>query len=195
MAFANRGLWKATKSVAETAKRSADAAELTARGLSDTERARFHTVICDSNFRQIVAAAQMYDDSPEMQAPFAAEVKILFKNYGRTPGVVREISFGEIVLSDNFLRPVYTGVLLPQEQMVAAGDSTSSIVHSMNRILTHEEVYRVTKEHCSIWVVGRIDYSDVFNLFHTHRFVYRFFKYYNEFQFQSFDFEHYNQST
>lgn len=94
----------------ETARISADAAKQAADAAVATERARFYVVI-DHNFLECTNRAAAWDgptDQEERPLPVDAQpmAGIKFKNYGKTPGFVDNVSTG-IRYSETIPIPVF----------------------------------------------------------------------------------------
>jgi len=154
---------------------AADAARKTADAGIEAQRSRFHIVLLEHNFHQFAPNAGLNapDASPDFPI-FAADVRYAFKNYGKTPGLVLEVSHG-IVLSpeppvarlhdhrEHFLREV----------VVAEGDKTDIQV-LIGEVLSLGEVRLLASGGAFLWFYAQIGYRDVFGVNHTDGFMYRF---------------------
>jgi hypothetical protein len=149
LAFSTVGLWVATislyragerqlKLAKETSDRqaieiqdqiditkiSARAADESAKAAVATERARFYIVIQGHNIDLLLQTLGRYPNSPTMPLSFEPTIQYAFKNYGKTPGIIREVSHGLQVHSGP-PDPVYTvSKHLFIENTIAAGQET-----------------------------------------------------------------------
>jgi hypothetical protein len=181
----------ATNSSAKAAQESADA-------LVAVERARFYVVIAGHDLNRFIQTARRHPNSEGMEMSGDVRIDYSFKNYGKTPGLIIEISHG-IALSEEPPVPVYTVVRqAPIEYMVAGSSSTEK--HACEAQLAINSVGAaklVETGRKRIWFYGRFDYRDVITGEHqVHRFYFRYIRTdTGQFRFQSFDHEHYNHST
>ncbi|MGA9137745.1 MAG: hypothetical protein WBZ39_07415 [Methylovirgula sp.] len=80
----------------ETARISAEAAKLSAEALIDAERAHLYVIITESNLKEALQAAVMWPNSPSMDSGLVSSqptVAFVMKNLGRTPAILKEISY------------------------------------------------------------------------------------------------------
>ena len=125
-------------------------------------------------------------------------IEYLFKNYGRTPGRIVEISHG-VILSDDPPDPIYTVIRqAPIEYMIAGNSSTESYPYDGElEVESVADAKLIETGRKTIWFHGRFDYRDVITKEpQVHRFYFRYIRTDNGgFRFQSFDHKHYNEST
>ena len=163
------------------------------------ERARFHIIIDRNNLRDFIKMAAMYNNSPAMPVSGDIRIEYHFKNYGKCPGRITEISHGiwrSETPPDNF---VYTVVRqAPREYMVPSlGETEPQICESTQSVETMQDAIAIRTGRSIVWFFGRFDYVDfVTNKPQVHRFLLRYIQTESlEWRFQSYDYKHYNQST
>jgi len=193
-------LWASTENLFNVTTVAANAARDSANAAIAAERARFHVVIEETNFDWVIRVVETnysppIDDDAAIESP--AGVNYRFRNYGKTPGIIKEISMGMSVAPDDPIDPVYTVLLSPiKEHMIAGGEGqTSQKSYLMYRALSMKEARAIRSNEARLWFFGRIDYDDVFGSKHTHRFYFRSVTSGDRCFLQSYDYKHYNQST
>lgn len=223
LAFSTVGLWVATiglyvagekqfKLAKETADRqageieaqikiardNAEAAQKAADAAVATERARFYVVIED-NFLECINRAAAWDGPIDQEArtlPMDAQpmAGITFKNYGKTPGLVADVSTG-IVYSETIPTPIFDEKVV-MENIIAPGDSTEKFGTLISGLLSMAEAKNVREGKGTIWVFGTIGYDDVFGKRQRHNFFQRLARV-SQFRYvlQAYDHEHYNRSS
>ncbi len=96
LGLATVGLYLTGEKQIAVAKESADAAKLNAEALIDAERAHLYPVIKSTNLHEALRAAIWYDNSPSMDDSFISNrpaVDFVLKNLGRTPAILKEVSY------------------------------------------------------------------------------------------------------
>jgi hypothetical protein len=182
---------KVAKDSAEAAKKSADAAVA-------AERARFYVEI-DHNFLDCINAVNTWDgqipDAQQLAASNWPMAKIVFRNFGKTPGIVIEVGTG-IECWENVEDPVYD-VKVVKANIIAAGDTTENFPTVINGAITLGQAKKVKRGEANIWIFGYIIYDDVFGERQTHRFFQRLVAIGSGFRYvlQSYDHKWYNRST
>lgn len=180
------------------ARQSAEAAKQAADAAVATERARFYVVI-DQNFEDRINAVNTWDgkipDEQRLAASNWPMAKIVFKNYGKTPGIVIEVGTG-IEYWEKVSDPVYD-VKVVNENIIASGDSTENFPTIINGAISLGKAKKVKSGEANIWIFGYVSYDDVFCQRQTHRFFQRFVAISDGFRYvlQSYDDKHYNSST
>jgi hypothetical protein len=183
----------------EIAAKAANAATKSAEAALAAERARFFIMIENTNISDVLYAFKAEPDPTILTlvgTTTPPEITYRIKNYGKTPGIILEVSLGMKVASERAI-PVYSGVLncFP-EYMIAAGGSTEQTSFTMDRSLTSAEADGIHRNTQRIWFWGRIDYRDVFGMPQVHRFYFRSVVLTgSDCILQPDDFEYYNQST
>jgi hypothetical protein len=120
-----------------------------------------------------------------------------FKNYGKTPAIINDISHG-IEISFAPPDPHYTvSDLIPRETVIAPSGTTDTQTCTISTNLsTVKDAMPLSTGESYIWFYGRIDYKDVFgSMGQTHRFFFRYIDTGKGFRFQPYDYKHYNKST
>ena len=160
---------------ARAAAEAAEAATQSSIALVSTERANLRIIIKSQNIEQSIRWI-LSDPTLNLGAGAGLSINYAFKNYGRTPAFIKEIT-GEIVRSGEGLppRPRYapSGLYAPFEGALAADESTNGISAGQDALLTADDVKAVDEGHRSIWFYGRVVYDDVFRTQHEYRFLYR----------------------
>jgi hypothetical protein len=203
--FVKRTLDATRDAVVEAAKASeagliaSEAAKLAAEASVAAERARFFIVIDDYNIDSV-----LYEIRKKGQASLVISivgpdtppaVKYRFRNYGKTPAIIKEISLGMILASDP-VDPVYSVQIQSfRENMIAGGDATEAVEFSYRSPLDTDQATALDKMEARLWFFGRVDYDDVFGASHTHRFYFRTVMWEGNCILQPYDYKHYNQST
>jgi hypothetical protein len=186
-----QGSIKAAESAAIAAQVSADAAVA-------VERARFYVVINDNFINCINAAANWSGPKDQEDTPLRMEdwpmAGIVFKNYGKTPGIIEEVGTG-IDYSETVPIPVYD-VKVVKENMIGAGGESETFGTVIDGEITVARAKKVRDGAANIWVYGYVIYNDVFGKRQTHRFFQRLVRV-SQFRYvlQSYDHKHYNQSS
>jgi hypothetical protein len=197
-------LWKAgekqiaiAQKSADAAKESADAAKKSSDAAIAAEQARFFVVI-DSHIIGDVVNAVISNADPIMSIvgpETPPSILYRFRNYGKTPGIIKEISMGMIISTDP-VDPVYSVTIRSfREHMIAAGDSTEADRFTSKHLLDISQASAIKKMEARLWYFGRIDFDDVFGAPHTHRFYFRTVIWEGSCILQSYDYKHYNQSS
>jgi hypothetical protein len=189
-AKAGRKQLRITRAAAEAAKKSADAAVA-------AERANFFIVIEGDNFSEMLQLAKMYENSPDMMSDVKGRINFSFKNYGKTPGILKEFRIGKMIASRKppVAPMVFDGLGMPfTEAMIASGDSTNSLSDELLDNLSVAELTPILNGHSYIWFFGMVDYADVFGQPHCHRYLIRYVHTLKLSRFQFYDYEFYNES-
>jgi hypothetical protein len=92
------------------AKSAALAANLNAQAVVDAERARLFVIIDQENVTQMIKIAAIATD-PEDRTNYALRLSYSFKNYGRTPALIQEVSHRAIFAPDFPVLREYEAVL------------------------------------------------------------------------------------
>jgi hypothetical protein len=186
---------KATKAtvIAATAAQSAAEASLAA------ERARFFIVVDETNFTSILNDhVHRYDEHGIFGGSGRAslpKIKYRIRNYGKTPGIIKELSTG-MILSTEPIDCVYSVQIDSfSETMIAAGDTTKQREHDFWSALDNVQAAAIQNNQARLWFFGRVDYDDVMGRNHTHRFYFRTVWWEGACILQPFEYKHYNQST
>jgi len=187
-----------TQNQIDVARIGANAAKESADAAIATERARFYIVIEDNNFDGLIGLSKVDFAPPKKDEDDIGIIKIQyrFKNYGKTPGIIREISI-EAMFATDPIDPVYSVLLdeIPEHMVAGSGGETGARHYRMQHALTKAQVKAMERNDSRVWFCGRLDYDDVFGKGHTHRFYFRTVTFNGRCFLQSLDHKHYNQST
>jgi hypothetical protein len=181
--------WGANQVAAEAAKRSADA-------LMIAEQAHLLAVFGVSNIAHVLSDLAAYVPSADETAAPPKErvfVQYTFKNYGRTPAILKEIS-QELAHWNRLPEELkYFAVpAMPKELAIGAGSSTESLQCTLALPLTVEAATSISRGDSYLWFYGHVVYEDAFGREREHRFLYR---YRIGPGFQPYYFKDYNKST
>ena len=187
------------KKTAIAAQDAASAAGMNARALMSAERARFHIVVHTHNLDRFIRAATFYPNSGGMRMSGDVDITYFFKNYGKAPGLILEMSH-YMALSERPPDPIYQVIRqVPREYMVAGGKETEHQTCAVTLpVLSVSEAMEIQTGRKTIWFAGRFDYQDfVTGEPQVHRFYLRYIRTESSgiWRFQSIDYEHYNTST
>jgi hypothetical protein len=164
-----------TRIAAEAAKDSADA-------LTQSERAQLFVIIQNQSIeglivpiRRSIQTNECRDENEIVRQNRETTVQCVFKNYGKTPAIVKEINLRLAYHESLPTEPVY----IPRdtvlsEFMIAGGDETDTQQCELEGTLTTAQAYRVVRAQNYIWFYGRVVYDDIFGREHQHRFLWRY---------------------
>ncbi|MHC2839797.1 hypothetical protein [Bradyrhizobium diazoefficiens] len=180
----------------DIAKEAGRAAQKSADAAVAAERARFYVVIKKHNLADFLSLAGMYPNSPTMPYSFEPVIEYAFKNYGKTPGIISEVSHG-LIVHEAPPDPVYqVSDHLFVENMIAAGETTETQKFDGPVLFdTIADALPILTGQKHFWFCGRFDYTDVFGNPQVHRFFMRYVKTGLQWGFQPYDHKHYNQSS
>jgi hypothetical protein len=175
---------------------AANAAKDSSVGVVAAERARFFIVIQDHNIGDLLrlftnTETDLIHRTVGRSTP--PEITYRFKNYGKTPGILKEISLGMSISSDP-VDPVYSVTISSfPEHMIGAGDATPDRYAEHYSPIVSEQASAIDRNVARLWFYGRLDYEDVFGKPQVHRFYFRTVKYERRLILQPYDYKHYNQ--
>jgi hypothetical protein len=164
-----------TVSLAQSTRIAAVAAKVSADALIQAERAHVHIKILSQNF---LDQLQKLDGNghlgPDAKASLPFTVEYAFKNYGKTPAIIKEVN-RDIILQVNFSpASLFIPVDLPTtERVLGSGDQTEPL-KCMRTNLIVRELRDVIRAHSSLWFYGRITYDDIFGIGHEYCVIYRY---------------------
>jgi hypothetical protein len=178
-------LSRSTRIAAYAAKDSADA-------ILAAERARFFIVIEKHNLSRLIGLA-------ESQGNMGGDglwITYRFKNYGKTPGIIRELVIESMIATEP-VEPVTTFLAIREfpEYMIAANDSTEPTNYGPSMQPALSQVQAIGRNHARLWFFGRLYYDDVFGNPQLHRFYFRSARIDDECILQPYDYKDYNKST
>jgi hypothetical protein len=158
----------------KTARIAADAAKESADAVTQSERAHIFIKIVSQSFVEGWTSANLERITPDGQVSVPVTVKFAFKNYGKTPAILQEVS-RDIVIAPNFPDEVdYIPVeFVPTERVVASDEATDTWECTRTNI-SKADLNAIIRAQTSYWFFGRILYNDIFGKAHEHRFIYRY---------------------
>lgn len=156
--------------------------------LAQSERAQMFVIVHSEHLRFLISVAERHaKEGPDEEGVIysdVADVTYSFKNYGKTPAIVREISARLVYGAKPPEKPSYipTDQVL-QEHMIASGEMTAVITPlddvrphrcKMDRELTIQEARDLARAQIYIWFYGRVLYDDSFGQQREHCFLWRY---------------------
>ena len=171
-----------TISLAGSTRRAAEAAKESSEALTQSERAQLFVVLRrEDSANQIKTALQlskMYDHPTSVTDQVISGtnyVSCVFKNYGKTPAIIKEFSLHLAYFDELPFEPVYIPRdAILNEYMIAASGETDLLKCPFDAPITMQQGNKVLHAHAYIWFYGRIVYDDCFRKEHEHRFLWRY---------------------
>lgn len=154
--------------------------------LAQAERAQMFVIIQNEHLDMLTQGAEQYPNTPSMDEGFvsdAAGVYYNFKNYGKTPAIIKEISARLIYGKKPADEPIYVpSDQVLREHMIASGEITTAILFDEARPhrckledrMTLGQAKTIIRAQSYVWFYGRILYDDIFGMEHEHRFLWRY---------------------
>jgi len=183
-------LWGVTRTVALAAKESADAALA-------TERARFFIVIDTTDLTYMTSGVILWIQNnarAQNPVPMDVAIKFRFKNYGKTPGIIKELSVGAAIAAD----PVKPHFVLANEEfqeIMVGAEPTEQKWHQLDPAPTILQAQAIRNNTLRVWFFGRLYYDDVFGNHQVHKFYFRSVQTEGKCILRPYDFEDHNKST
>jgi len=165
-----------TVSLAKSTRISAVGAKESADSLIAAERARFFIIVDKHNLAEIVELVENYGVSENSGLPGGNNFLIAyrFKNYGKTPGIVRELIVDSMIAADPIDPPaLFLSTKDFPEYMIGASDSTKAVNYSPVTHPSISQVQSIGRNARRLWFFGRLYYDDVFGKHQVHRFYFR----------------------
>jgi hypothetical protein len=161
----------------KSARTAAEAAEMSAKALANAESAHVFLLLKDENLSSFV---KQLPSHPKAAADFAAvgekfddidlTVTYVFKNYGKTPAIIKEISHHVIIAGKLPDEPAYVQIDPMPNELVIPADAESEVIKCrMKRVFYAAEASALLKNRASIYFFGRIVYDDVAGNTHDRR--------------------------
>jgi hypothetical protein len=147
--------------------------------LTQAERAQMFVIIRGESIHDSLSSSRKYGDimgsNADTEHIEGSAVHCVFKNYGKTPAIIKEISLRLSFFEKLPPEPEY----FPRDQilkeyMIGAGDETDEHPCIMDSRLTVRQGSSVVRAQSYIWFYGRIVYFDTFGQRHEHRFLWRY---------------------
>jgi hypothetical protein len=183
------------------AEAAAKAATVAAESSFAAERARFFVVIDKHNLAEIVKLVENAGATESSGIPGGDNICILyrFKNYGKTPGIIRELIVDSMISANPVDPPaLFLSTKDFPEYMIGANESTKALNYSP---ITHPLVGHmrsIGRNAARLWFFGRLYYDDVFGNHQVHRFYFRSISPLgggDSLILRPFEYKDYNQST
>jgi len=181
-------MWSVTRVAANAAKQSADA-------LVAAEQAQLLTIFEASNIPHVLSELGRHDHpaSAGVTTGERVSVRYVFKNYGKSPAILKEISHDLQHWNDLPDELRYFPIPeMPKERAVMAGGSTESFQCIVMAPLTAGAATSIRTGDSFLWLYGHVVYDDAFGREREHRFLYR---YRIGHGFQPYDYKNYNKNT
>ena len=138
------------------------------------ERAIIHSVVDQDNLRDLLKFSRFYPNSPSLDEGIVnvnAKVIYRYKNYGRTPGVIKEISHHLLIANILPTKPTYSALdTIFRSNMISPGNDTEQFECKLVDHPKMKTTNEIVRGQNSIWFYGRIIYNDIFGGEHEHRF-------------------------
>ena len=183
-------LWLTSRKQWQEMKRGTEAS-------AQSERAVMYSIIDKNTIEVVMRGSIMFDNSPSMGDGSVPKCIIgyRFKNYGKTPAIVKEISASVVcapTLPDN---PNYVPVdIILRSQAISPGNDTDEFQCTSIEHFKKRETDAVLRGQNSIWFYGRVVYDDIFGNEHEHRWLWRYHGGTKGFR-PDFDSDTYNKNT
>jgi hypothetical protein len=167
------------KKAADAAAKGAKAAELNAQAVIDAERARIFVSIEQDTVDSIRSAAK-YVNSPEMDSgtiSTAVGLFYSFKNYGKTPAILKEISHQMVLTPELAKEREYVLIVpLPIEHILSPGEKTpeQTLFCCLDRKITVGEAKKIHALENTVWFYGYISYDDTFGFGRELRYIFHY---------------------
>ncbi len=154
-------------------QKAAEAAALNARAVINAERAQLFISIENENIVSIIstaATAPVPQHMEDGQIP-ALRLSYAFKNFGKTPAIIRDMKHGVLVAPDLLRVREYESVVDLPAHVLGAGEKTSSIdVIDLPR-LTVRDARSISGAESTFWFYGTLIYDDTFGWRRTLKFI------------------------
>jgi hypothetical protein len=145
---------------------AADAANLNAEAVISAERAYVFVEVGRQYVMELIKQT-----AGTQQQPFNLRIEYYFTNEGRTPAIIRAISYGAIVSDDLPREREYSQVLHLPTHLLGAGKSTEVLEYD-EFSLTPAIADSIIDLKATFWFYGNIVYDDLFGRQKTLEFVF-----------------------
>lgn len=159
------------KEAADAAKEAAGAANLNAEAVINSERAYLFVDIGADVAPVMEQAAEFDESSP---AKFTLKITYAFKNYGRTPALIREIGCGTCITPDLPHERIYSPAIHLPAHLLAADKATSNIPVDDVPKVTVADAKSIREIENTFWFYGFVTYEDMFEWRRTFSFVWHY---------------------
>lgn len=164
---ANISLWRVTRTAANAAKEAADAASVSAKAVAVVERAYVYPIIiAHGAINDCIQSAFAWanDGTP---SPVTTELTYRFKNFGKTPAVLKSafVGFGAAPLG------ALIGVSIP-ESVLAYSEETHTLVSQMWVGVTCNQAQHILAYTGHFCFDGTVTFDDIWGNEHTTEFYF-----------------------
>jgi hypothetical protein len=136
-------------------RKAANAADLNARAVIDTERPYIYISRIDPLLRD--SDGETY---PGIRVISIVELKVVIKNYGRTPAIFKQVSSQLRLSKDD---PPMTLSIIPERFLIIERDGTHSFDVPMEYELNKETAKMLQTDKVSFWLHFSFIYRDIFD--------------------------------
>lgn len=170
-------LWEAGEKQLRIAAKTAEAAQKTANAAMAVETARLFVDMKAENLNEITTTAWRWEktlsvDNDLVKFPFC---QYIFKNYGKTPALIKEYSVGQFVCQKN--RPddlVYKYSVIKLPRYMLRADEETQVLTSKCEILTIKDCKKIARGELTLWFYISVTFDDVFGREVGQRFLWSF---------------------
>jgi hypothetical protein len=163
-----------TISLAGSTRIAANAAKESADAVTQSERAHIFIKIVSQSFVEGWTSANLERVTTDDQVSAPVTVQFAFKNYGKTPAILSEVS-RDIIIAPDFPDEVdYIPVEFVPTERVIASDEATDTWECMITHISKRDLNAMIRAQTSYWFFGRVLYNDIFGNGHEHRFIYRY---------------------
>jgi hypothetical protein len=142
----------------KTSRIAADAAKLNAQAVISAERAY---VFVEIGVQTVVDIVRYMQDMPSV-APRPILIQYRFTNYGKTPAVIRKITYGAVVAENLPRQREYSQVLHLPTHLLGAEQSTKMLEYDEFKI-SAAIASAILDLKGTFWFFGKIVYDDMFD--------------------------------
>jgi hypothetical protein len=155
------------------AKEAAEAAKLNAEAVIDAERAYLFIEIGLHNIPEMNSV--LFEiDGPDDGTKFPIYLSYTFKNFGRTPAILREISYGTAVAPELPQMRTYVPVIHLPCRVLAADKPTPPLPVDDLPVITRAVAKSIRDTENTFWFYGEVIYDDMFGWRRTFNFVWHY---------------------
>ncbi|MHB8268813.1 hypothetical protein [Bradyrhizobium sp.] len=155
-----------TVRLAGSTRIAADAANLNAEAVIAAERAYIFVEIRDEQVMLVIKQMSGLE-----QPPFTIAIDYRFTNEGKTPAIIRAISYGVTVAENLPSEREYSPILHLPTHLLGAGKSTKSLEYNEFKMTT-AIADSIVDLKATFWFYGNIVYDDMFGRQKTLNFVF-----------------------
>jgi hypothetical protein len=156
-----------TKASIAVAEKSAAAANLSAKAVAVVERAYVYPVVINPGAIEQCIQAALDSEGDDVPAPVTCELTFRFKNFGKTPAILKTayVGFGAFPLGGQI------GVSIP-ESVLASLEETRPLSSQMQVGITHKQARHILVYTGHICFEGEVTFDDIWGNEHTTEFYF-----------------------